>query len=72
SSTRKLLSRRQGGGYHVQNYRNIFILANAILRLPPGDDKAEAQLRQRITSTEPCTEKPWLLSLLRSPAFIPT
>ena len=64
SSTRKLLTRRKSVGYHLQNYRNIFALANALLRLPPGDEKARGQLRKRVESTEPCTEKPWLLSQL--------
>ncbi|MEM9260775.1 MAG: hypothetical protein AAGA62_14095, partial [Bacteroidota bacterium] len=64
SSTRKLLTRRKGIGYHLQNYRNIFALANALLKLPPGDKKAVEQLRKRINTTEPCTEKPWLLSTL--------
>ncbi|SEP62137.1 hypothetical protein [Neolewinella agarilytica] len=65
SSTRKLLTRRRGIGYHLQNYRNIFALANAVLRLGPGDDKAAEQLRQRIIRMDPCTEKPWLLSVLK-------
>ncbi|MEM9529143.1 MAG: hypothetical protein AAGA31_21210, partial [Bacteroidota bacterium] len=66
SSTRKLLTRRKGKGYrlHLQNYRNIFALASALLKLPPGDKKAVDQLRKRIDATEPCTEKPWLLSVL--------
>ncbi len=64
SSTRKLLTRRKRVGYHLQNYRNIFQLANAIIRLSPGDKKAQALLSERISNTDPCTEKPWLLSLL--------
>lgn len=64
SSTRKLLTRRKGIGYHLQNYRNIFALANALLKLPPGDKKATELIRKKINATEPCTEKPWLLSLL--------
>lgn len=65
SSTRKLLTRRRGIGYHLQNYRNIFAFANAILRLGPDDAKAANQLYQRIEATEPCTEKPWLLERLK-------
>ncbi|MEO0732106.1 MAG: hypothetical protein AAFZ52_04685 [Bacteroidota bacterium] len=64
SSTRKLLTRRKGVGYHLQNYRNIFALANAVSRLAPGDTTARQQLRKKIDQTDPCTEKPWLLSLL--------
>lgn len=63
-STRKLLTRRKRVGYHLQNYRNIFQLANAIIRLAPGDEKAKEQLRDRIQATDPCTERPWLLSVL--------
>lgn len=61
SSTRKLLQRRKGIGYHLQNYRNIFAFANAILRLGPGDQRAAEQLLIKIEKTDPCTEKPWLL-----------
>ena len=64
SSTRKLLTRRKRVGYHLQNYRNIFQLANAIIRLTPGDQKGRAQLRERISSTDPCTERRWLLNVL--------
>lgn len=64
SSTRKLLQRRKSVGYHLQNYRNIFALANAVLRLGPGDPAALQQVRQRIEKTEPCTERPWLLEQL--------
>lgn len=63
-STRKLLTRRKRVGYHLHNYRNIFQLANAIIRLVPGDDKGLEQLRERIRNTDPCTERPWLLSVL--------
>jgi len=63
-STRKLLTRRKRVGYHLQNYRNIFQLANAVIRLTPGDDKAREELRARIGRTDPCTERNWLLSLV--------
>lgn len=66
SSTRKLLTRRKSVGYHLQNYRNIFQLANAVLRLGPGEDKARLQLQQRIAATEPCTERGWLLEVLEA------
>ncbi|MFK8162450.1 MAG: hypothetical protein AB8H12_08300 [Lewinella sp.] len=64
SSTRKLLSRRKSIGYHLTNYRNIFQLANAIIRLSPGDEKARKALIHRIKNTESCTERPWLLEQL--------
>jgi hypothetical protein len=64
SSTRKLLTRKKKGSYHLENYRNIFMLAHAVLRLVPGDQAHRAQLRTRVLATEPCTEKPWLLSLI--------
>lgn len=63
-STRKLLTRRKRVGYHLQNYRNIFQLANAVIRLVPGDAKAKEQLRAKILATDPCTERPWLLSVI--------
>ncbi|MEM6769539.1 MAG: hypothetical protein AAF597_03045 [Bacteroidota bacterium] len=65
SSTRKLLQRRKGIGYHLQNYRNIFALANAILRLGPGEQEAAKQLLAKVESTSPCTEKPWLLERIK-------
>ncbi len=61
SSTRKLLQRRKGIGYHLQNYRNIFAFANAVLRLGPGDQESAKQLQTKIETTDPCTERPWLL-----------
>lgn len=64
SSTRKLLNRRKLIGYHLQNYRNIFQLANAIIRLAPSDKKGRDLLRKRIENTDPCTERPWLLEQL--------
>ncbi|MBC6994707.1 hypothetical protein QWY85_07920 [Neolewinella lacunae] len=66
SSTRKLLTRRRGIGYHLQNYRHIFALADTITRLPPGDEKARTLLKEKIEKTEPCTEKPWLLECLEA------
>lgn len=65
SSTRKLLQRRKGIGYHLQNYRNIFAFANAILRLGPGDQATAEQLLTKIEQTDPCTEKPWLLARIK-------
>ncbi|WP_020568123.1 hypothetical protein [Neolewinella persica] len=65
SSTRKLLTRRKRIGYHLQNYRNIFQFANAIIRLAPGDNKAKQLLIKRIEQTDPCTERPWLLEQLK-------
>lgn len=64
SSTRRLLARRRGGSYHLRNYRNIFALAHALLRLDPHDPAARARLRARIETTEPCTERGWLVRQL--------
>ncbi len=64
SSTLRLLSRRKNVGYHPRNYNNIFRLAQRIVRLPPGDAAAVKELRDRILTTEPCTERPWLLETL--------
>lgn len=63
-STKTLLRRRSNQGYHRNNYRNIFTLADKLLKLPPGDRRAKESLRQRIATTEPCTEKAWLLGCL--------
>lgn len=64
SSTRKLLTRKKKASYHLENYRNIFSLASAVLRLPPRAPAQREQLRTRVLATEPCTEKTWLLSLI--------
>lgn len=63
-STQTLLRRRKNPGYHQQNYLNVFGLAERVLRLPPGNTPARAALRATINTTEPCTEKTWLLTLL--------
>lgn len=60
-STKSLLNRRKNLGYHQRNYRNIFKLAERIIRLPPGDRLAAQQLKTKIINTDPCTEKEWLL-----------
>lgn len=65
NSTTRLLSRKKiSTGYHHENYTNIFMLARALLRLPPGDAAARAQLAEEIERTQPCTERSWLLEWL--------
>ena len=61
SSTSRLLRRRTKVTYHLENYRNIFRLARAILRLPPGRSREREELRRRIGAAQPCTERAWLL-----------
>lgn len=60
-STKSLLRRKKNLGYHQRNYLNIFTLAEKVLRLTPGDQAAKLELRQQIVTTEPCTEKEWLI-----------
>ncbi|PHI19910.1 hypothetical protein CEQ90_10180 [Lewinellaceae bacterium SD302] len=60
-STKSLLGRRKNIGYHQRNYRNIFRLAEKIVRIPPGDREVAGQLKAQIMATDPCTEKEWLL-----------
>ena len=63
-ATRSFLRRRRQMSYHQSNYSNIFRLAQRITRLPPRDRTAQAKVREEILQTEPCTERPWLLSVL--------
>ncbi|MEL6358964.1 MAG: hypothetical protein AAFQ01_03400, partial [Bacteroidota bacterium] len=64
SGTRQLLRRHSDRSYHYKNYRNIFTLAAQVLRLNPGAKASKTKLVQRITNTQPCTEKSWLLEQL--------
>ncbi|MEM8583164.1 MAG: hypothetical protein AAGF87_02785 [Bacteroidota bacterium] len=61
SGTRQLLRRHSDRSYHYKNYRNIFTLAAQVIRLNPGAKVAKNKLVDRISNTQPCTEKSWLL-----------
>ncbi|MEM7573204.1 MAG: hypothetical protein AAF433_09900 [Bacteroidota bacterium] len=63
-ASRSFLRRRRQTSYHQSNYSNIFRLAQRITRLPPRDRAAQSKVREEIVNTEPCTERPWLLSVL--------
>lgn len=62
-SFRIYLGRKKMLSYHKQNYQNLIALTKKLAYLP-SDKEAVAQLRQKIQSTEPLTEKAWLLAQL--------
>ncbi|MEM8585947.1 MAG: hypothetical protein AAGF87_16840 [Bacteroidota bacterium] len=64
ANTRSMLRRKKKYSYHVQNYRNIFDLARQIKRMNSLDPNEKYLLREEIKSTQPLTERVWLLSLL--------
>lgn len=64
SSTRQLLRRKKEKSYHLRNYRNIFRLAAQLLRQANASTEQQIKLRQQIETTNPCTEKSWLLDQL--------
>ncbi|MBX2927591.1 MAG: hypothetical protein KF852_07120 [Saprospiraceae bacterium] len=59
-NTRALLRRRRTS-YHEQNYLHIIRFTEQLLRLRPYAPSAREKLRQKIETTEPLTERDWLL-----------
>jgi hypothetical protein len=59
-NTRALLRRRRTS-YHEQNYLHIIRFTEQLLRLRPYDRTAREALRLKIETTEPLTERVWLL-----------
>ncbi len=65
TNTRALLNRRRKvAAYHLENYRNIFRLAQLAYRLPPGPNNRRSALRETIRTTDPLTEREWLAGLV--------
>ncbi len=63
-NTRAFLRRRRTLSYHEKNYLNILKLTELLLRRNAFDRAATQRLRERILSTDPLTEREWLLSQL--------
>jgi len=63
-NTRAFLRRRRTLSYHEQNYLHILQLTEQVLRHNPFDRAAAERLRARIMSTDPLTEREWLLTQL--------
>jgi hypothetical protein len=59
-NTRALLRRRRTS-YHEQNYLHIIRFTEQLLRLRPYNRTAREALRLKIETTEPLTERVWLL-----------
>jgi hypothetical protein len=65
NSFRQLLHRKRNAlGYHQANYKNIIDLAKKLMTINFFDKKAVAALREEIETTNPNTEKEWLLAQL--------
>ncbi|MEM7573760.1 MAG: hypothetical protein AAF433_12695 [Bacteroidota bacterium] len=67
-NTRAILRRKKDKSYHVVNFRNLFDLADQLLRLSPGATTARERLEKMINQTEPLPERDWLLSRLHHKA----
>lgn len=64
-NTKAFIRRRRNQGYHERIYLNIFSLTEQLLKVNPYDHKQKQLLRERITHTDPLTEKEWLLKQLK-------
>ncbi len=58
------LHRKKILSYHRDNYRNIVRLLRKLVNTPVFDDSGQQQLRELIITTQPLTEKAWLLAQL--------
>lgn len=63
-NTRAYLRRIKHDSYHKQIYTNIFTLTDQLMKLPPYDKEKRRALKAQIMTTEPLTEKEWLLAQL--------
>ena len=63
-NTRAFLRRVKDASYHKEIYVNIFSLTDQLMRLAPYDQRKRAALRQQILTTNPLTEREWLLEQL--------
>ncbi|MEM1215467.1 MAG: hypothetical protein AAGJ82_07275, partial [Bacteroidota bacterium] len=63
-NTRAYLRRQSRHPYHRKIYINILSLTEQLMKLPPYDHAKRKQLRKRIETTEPLTERAWLLEQL--------
>ncbi|MEM1320958.1 MAG: hypothetical protein AAGG75_11920 [Bacteroidota bacterium] len=61
---RRFVERKKMVGYHRENYLNIISISKKLIELNPFDKAAKASLQKLIESTEPLTERKWLLEQL--------
>ena len=61
SAMRRFVKRKKMVGYHHENYLNIISICQKLTELNPFDKAAKAGLKKLIESTEPLTERNWLL-----------
>jgi hypothetical protein len=54
-------------GYHQENYLNLIKATKRLIALPKAKGTAHERLREQIESTNPLTERAWLLAMLASP-----
>ncbi|MEL6803595.1 MAG: hypothetical protein AAFO91_07435, partial [Bacteroidota bacterium] len=64
ANTRSMLRRKKQLSYHVQNYCNIFDLAEHVRKGSLLTNNDKALLKEKIRLTKPLTERAWLISIL--------
>lgn len=64
-SFKMFLQRKEIMSYHKNNYLNILALVKKLILVPNFDKSAKEKLYHEIESTEPLTEKQWLLDQLK-------
>ena len=63
-STRAYMQRKKVLGYHKSNYSNVLRSFKKLVRVNPYSKTQIEKLRKEVESTNPLTERPWLLEQL--------
>jgi len=64
-SMRTYINRKKVLGYHKTTFTNLIRLTKKLIRINPFDAKQREKLRAEILSTNPLTEREWLLEQLK-------
>lgn len=64
SAMLRFVKRKKIIGYHKENYQNLVILTLKLIELNRYDKAAVEAMKLTIETTEPLTERPWLLAML--------
>lgn len=62
---KQLLRRKEVLTYHKRNYSNFVKFTSRLIRLKPGDQKAQKKLETEILAAEILTEREWLLAKMK-------
>ena len=60
-SFRSYLSRKKATAYHKSNFKNIIRLTKKLVRINPYDPKGKSKIIKEIETTNPLTERAWLM-----------